>query len=70
MKSSKIRINKIKELFFLPEKNANKFSGKVYLIDDVYTTGATMNYCSELLKKAGFKKVIAISFVRAIINEI
>ena len=29
----------------------------VLLVDDVYTTGATMGECAKILKKAGFKNV-------------
>lgn len=33
----------------------------VILVDDIYTTGATMNECAKILKKNGAKKVIAFS---------
>lgn len=36
----------------------------VILIDDVYTTGATLNAASKELKKSGFKKVFCITFSR------
>lgn len=42
-------------------------SGKtIVLIDDVVTTGATLNACAKVLKQAGAKKVVAITFARAI----
>lgn len=45
------------------EFNKSKYSvdSKVALIDDVSTTGATLEFCSSLLKKAGIKDVTAIT---------
>lgn len=47
-------------------KNAEKIKGKnIVLIDDVITTGATVNYSSKLLKKAGVKDIIVLSIASA-----
>lgn len=36
----------------------------VYLLDDIFTTGSTINECSRILKKKGISKIIAITFAK------
>lgn len=43
---------------------AKKTSGKILLIDDVATTGATLAECVKTLKKSGAKEVISLVFAR------
>ncbi len=46
-------------------KNPAEIRGrKIFLVDDVYTTGATMNECARVLKDAGAKSVWGIVFAR------
>lgn len=68
-KNKSARFYNISQQYYLPKKNINKFSGRVFLIDDIFTTGATLNYGSKLLKKAGFDKVFALSIFRAVIRN-
>jgi predicted amidophosphoribosyltransferase len=37
---------------------------RVLLVDDVYTTGATMNECARVLKDAGAGAVIVLTLAR------
>ena len=39
---------------------------RVLLLDDVYTTGSTMNACARVLKEAGAREVTALTVCRAI----
>jgi len=54
------RKNNVAAAFLI--KKPKMFSGKtVFLIDDVVTTGATMNECAKILKQAKAKKVYGIT---------
>lgn len=60
MKGAMARWNHAKKIYRLrPEV---QLSGKVLLIDDLFTTGATLNACAELLKKAGAEEVVCATF--------
>lgn len=41
----------------------------VLLFDDVYTTGATLNVCSRLLKEMGAKKVFCAAIATTLLDE-
>lgn len=61
----KERKRNVRGAFGLREKQRVK-GKRVLLIDDVYTTGATVNECSRVLKRAGAKRVDVLTLARAI----
>jgi ComF family protein len=63
--SGEERVRNVAGAFSLkrPSDVANK---KVVLVDDVFTTGATMNECASVLKDAGAAQVIAFTLARAV----
>ena len=51
-------------LWFLCTRRDPVAGKSVYLVDDVYTTGATLDACAAALKKAGAVKVVALTVCR------
>ena len=62
--SEKERKENVKGVFFI--KNKEEIRGKnVLLVDDVFTTGATMEEAARVLKEAGTKKIIGVVIAKA-----
>ena len=60
----KMRMVNVKGIFRV--KRREEFSGKdVMLIDDVFTTGATVNECAKTLKEAGAMRVKVLTVARS-----
>ncbi|MBU4274221.1 hypothetical protein KKE19_00175 [Patescibacteria group bacterium] len=57
------RLENLKNVFACQNAKAIK-NKKIFLIDDVYTTGATMEECARILKSAGAKEVWGIVVAR------
>lgn len=61
------RLNNSKHSFALCiAPNSQPIIGDVLLIDDVMTSGATLNYCAQLLKSAGAKNVYGWTLARTV----
>lgn len=64
MNKSKRKEN-VKNAFAVNPKFAEMVHGKTILVvDDVFTTGATLNACAQTLKKAGAKEVYTLCLAR------
>jgi ComF family protein len=65
--SKKDRIKNMARAFAVPERKRKKLENKtIILLDDVFTTGATLNACSKTLLKAGAKGVHALTLGRVV----
>ena len=57
------RMENLEGAFSVSRDNHYELEGRsVLLVDDIYTTGSTMDACSKALRKAGAEKVFALSF--------
>jgi ComF family protein len=65
-KGSLSRYENVANAFALEKSFLHK---NIILIDDVYTTGATINEISKTLKTHGVEKIISLTFARAQINK-
>lgn len=65
--SRKERLKNVRRAFRVPEDQRDQVKGKrLLLIDDVYTTGATLNACAKALKTAGAAEVRALTLARRV----
>lgn len=59
------RRKNVRRAFALRDRCAGMAEGRaVVLIDDVFTSGATLNECAKILKKAGAESVCALTLAR------
>lgn len=64
------RMKNVKGVFAINDKYKEFIKGKkIMLVDDVMTTGATVNECARLLKKSGAEKVFVLTLARTVGNE-
>lgn len=64
------RAGNVKDAFAVKDTHAQMIVGKiVVLVDDVYTTGATVKECTKALLQGGAKKVFVLSLARVVRPE-
>lgn len=65
--SRKLRAENVRGAFAIAKNTGNKLKGRfVVLVDDVHTTGATVNECVRVLLKHGVKSVVVVSLARVV----
>jgi predicted amidophosphoribosyltransferase len=63
--SASQRFKNVRSAFAINPAHAQSIEGKkIILIDDVYTTGATVNECTKVLKAHGAQEVHILTLAR------
>lgn len=57
------RIQNVKDAFLITDVTKVK-EKKIILIDDIYTTGSTVNECSKVLKQAGAEEICVVTIAK------
>jgi len=67
MASAKARRRNVLGAFRVPKEKRDQIkSRRILLIDDVFTTGATLDACARALKRAGAERVDALTLARVV----
>ncbi|AQS42194.1 MAG: ComF family protein [Candidatus Tokpelaia hoelldobleri] len=67
--SAKRRADNVRGVFAVPPRGAAALKHKhIVLVDDVYTTGATVKAAARILKRAGAARVDVLTFSRVVIR--
>lgn len=65
--SARQRALNVRGAFVVPSRREARLAGRaVLLIDDVFTTGATIEACARALKRAGARTVMALTLARVV----
>lgn len=69
--SRKERLANVQGAFAVDEKQAAGLIGKnILLVDDVFTSGATLNECARILKKAGAAQIYVLTIARVTRDDV
>ena len=66
----KLRLENVKNSFSVNKKYLDLVKNKnILIIDDVFTTGSTLNECAKTLKRKGATKVFTLTIAKTVVNR-